>query len=356
MAKIKIECSYCLLGIGYTSIIASHFLKQKGIESLVLGIATDRALFDIQLSSDLISPLPIFPVYDSFLYQTLKLNEGFPQTIVEVSHTELNNCEVSKFTFKPNSLAEFILRDSSELSAFSLSMKQWGPAMLDNPYSEVKNKIIRHYLSGNNNSRVGYFNGMTLYYHFMNQSNPNILNFKLIEKIDYANKIIYTDSFEIYFRELISTIPVQHLFAYCKIPLTMPLLFEGSYFFYFSHASDFKANKIVYDYDLSSDILRVFSAKDNIIVTQLPGYKKGKVKIVDVARRLRELIPTLKELKFEKELHLTMSYPIESITNSQTLESIHLLKDNSILTFGRFGNWEYSDLHELNWKAFYDTL
>jgi len=113
----------------------------------------------------------------------------------------------------------------------------------------------------------------------------------------------------------------------------------------------FKANKIIYDYDLNSDILRAFSATDNIIVTQLPGYKKGKIKIVDVSQRLCELVPTLKELKFEQELHLSMSYPIEAITDSHTLESIHLLNDNSVLTFGRFGSWEYLDLHELNWES-----
>ncbi len=122
MTKIKIECSYCFLGIGYTSIIASHLLRQKGIESLVVGIATEKALFDLQLSNYLISPLPIFPVYNSFLYHALKLNEGFPQTIIEVSHTDLTNCKPSKYSFIPNSLAEFILKDSSSLKAFSLCM------------------------------------------------------------------------------------------------------------------------------------------------------------------------------------------------------------------------------------------
>lgn len=349
MNKIVIETSHCLMGIGYTSIIASHLLKEKGIDSIVIGLSNDKAVFDLQLSNCSISPLPIFPVKDSHLYQSLKLSELSPQTILEVTHSEIKNCNPTIFNIQIDSLAEFIYKDSTTLKAFGLSLKQWGPKMLEKPYSEVQNKIRRQYLSGNNNSRVGYINGFTLYYHIIKHKCPNILDFNTINKIDYKNKIVFADSFEIHFKKLISTIPVNHLLSNCNMNLSIPLIFEGSYFFYYSHKSDFQANKMIYDYDLKSDIIRAFSATDNIIVAQLPGYKKGKIKISDISERLYELIPDLRKLNFEKELFLSMSYPIETITDSQTLENIQMLKENSVLTFGRFGSWKYLDLHELNW-------
>jgi len=351
MTKTIIECSHCLLGIGYTSIIASHLLKQQGIDSIVVGLSTDKAVFDLQLSNCAISPIPIFPVKDSPLYKALNLRESFPESIVDVSYSEMKNCKVSDYNIQHGSLAEFIYKDPSALKAFGLSLKQWGSSILAKPFSEVQNKIKRHYQSGNNNSRVGYLNGFTLYYHFMQNSDPDILHCNSIEKIDYKNKILFTDSFEIHFKKLVSSIPIKHLFSNCGINISTPLIFEGSYFFYFNHSSEFTENKILYDCDLTSNILRVFSATNNLLVVQLPTFKKGKIEIVDVEKRLKEIIPNLAGLKFEKELYVSMSYPLESISDSFTLESIHTLKENSVLPFGRFGNWEYSDLHELNWES-----
>lgn len=350
MTKNKIVCSYCLLGIGYTSIIVSHLLKGKGIDSIVIGLSSDKAIFDLQLSICSISPIPIFPVKDSSLYQTLKLDESLTQSIVEINYTEIKKCRISDFNIQENSLAEFIYKNSPSLKDFELSLKQWGSSILTKPFFEVQNKIKRHYLSSNNNPRIGYLDGFTLYYHFMLKSNPNILHLNSIDKIDYQNKIIFADSYEIHYKKLVSTIPINHLLFYCKINDSIPLLYEGSYFLYFTHSSVFQANKIIYDCDLYSNILRVFSATEYSIVVQLPSYKKGKIVISDISKRLLELIPTLKELKFEKELFLPMSYPIEPLTDNQTLKSINNLKINSIIPFGRFGNWEYKDLHELNWE------
>lgn len=351
MSKSIVEISHCLLGIGYTSILASHLLKEKGINSIILGFPKDKAVFELKLSNCSISPLPIFPVKDSFLFEALKLNESIPLSTVEVNYSEVKNCNYNDFKIHPNSLGEFIYKDDSALKAFGLSLKQWGESILTYPLTEVQNKIKRHYLSGTKNTRVGYLNGFTLYYHFLQKLNPDILNFTSLEKIDFKNKIVFTDSYEIHYKKLISTIPINHLLTNCNFEIHIPPIYEGSYFFYFNHSSEFLANKIIYDCDLNSNILRVFSATDSLIVVQLPSYKRGQIKVADISQRLRELVPTLKELNFEQELFMPMSYPIESITDSQTLENIHMLKENSVLPFGRFGNWEYSDLHELNWES-----
>lgn len=351
MTKTKIECSHCVLGTSYSATIASHLLKVKGIDTVNLGLTNDHAILNLILSKGKISPIPIFPVLNSSLFKTLKFGDSYPQTIIEVSHTELKNCNIADFTIQPGSLAEFLYKDTSDLKAFALSYKHWGSAILSQPFSEIQKKITRHYLSATNNARVGFFDGFTLYNHFIRNNQPNIVKIKLIEKIDYKNKIIHTDNLEIRYNKLISTIPINILFRLCRLEIQDPLIYEGSFFFYFSHSSDFSANKIIYDYDLMSNISRIFSPTDNIIMVQLLSYKKGRIKIAEISKRLMQLIPSLKEVKFEKELYLTMSYPLESITNLNTLDVIKVLNENSVLLFGRFGRWEYKDLHELNWES-----
>jgi len=351
MNKIKIECSHCLLGIGYTSIIASYLLKGKCIDPLIIGLTNDKPVFDLQLSIGKISPIPIFPVINSSLYETLKFGELFPCPNVEIINTEIENCKISDFKIQPKSLAEFIFNNPSELKAFGSSIKQWGTAILTKPFLEVQNKIKRHYLSGNNNSRVGYLDGFSLYYHFAQNTNHNIKYLNSIDEIDYQRKIVFTDNFEIHYSKLISTIPINHLLRYCRINDSIPLHFEGSYFLYFTHSSSYLTNKMIYDCDLSSDILRIFSTTDFSLLVQLPTYRRGVAKFDDIIKRLKDIIPELKDLKFERELFIYMSYPIEPIDDFTTIEKIQNLKENSVIPFGRFGNWEYKDLHELNWDA-----
>ncbi len=111
---------------------------------------------------------------------------------------------------------------------------------------------------------------------------------------------------------------------------------------------------MVYDCDFRSSIFRVYSPSDTIIVAQVSSFKKGEVKALDIIKRIKELVPSIKSLTFEKELFFQMSYPLESISNSTVLANIKELKQNSILPFGRFGGWEYKDLHELDWESIYN--
>jgi len=274
---------------------------------------------------------------------------------LKISFSELGNFNISDHEIHSKSLADFLYKDQSSLKSIILSIKQWGLSIFTNELSEVRNKISRNYIS-NNNVKVGYVDGLDLYYHFCFSSglNPEVLNLKSIEKIDYKNKVILTNRGEIHYKKLVSTIPIKYLLGYCGFEtIDSAFISNPSYFFYFRHASEFPENKVIYDCDIRSSIFRFYSTTDNIIVAQISTFKKGKVKVSEIIGRIKELVPSIKSLTFEKELFFQMSYPVESISDPMVLDHIQELRQNSILPFGRFGSWEYKDLHELDWEGVY---
>lgn len=353
--KNNIETEYCLLGNGYASNVASYLLKQKGKESTILGLNSNINPYELKLADGVISPLPIFPEKTSKLHKDLQLETLFPVAKVEISFSELVDFNISDYKIHKNSLAEFLYKDQSSLLSIVLSMKQWGLSIFTDPLTEVRNKISRNYTS-NNNIKIGYLDGFDLYYHFCFSSglNPELQNLDAILKIDYKNKMILTDRGEVHYKKLISTIPIKYLLGYCGFK-TEASSFSSfpSFFFYFKHASPFPENKVVYDCDFKSSIFRVYSPTNTTIVAQVSSFKKGEVKVTDIIERIKEIVPSIESLTFEKELFFQMSYPVESISDTTVLDNIQELKQNSILPFGRFGGWEYKDLHELDWESIY---
>ena len=353
--KNKIECDYCLLGNGYASNVASYLLKKRGKQSTILGLGSSMKPYELQLGNDMISPLPIFPEKNSTLFEELELSTRFPEPKVDFSFSELGDFNISDHKIHRNSLADFLYKDESSLMSIILSIKQWGLSIFTDELAEVRNKISRNYISSNN-VKVGYLEGLDLYYHFCFSSglNPEVLNLKSIEKIDYKNKRIITDRGEIHYKKLISTIPIKYLLGYCGLEApSSAFISYPSYFFYFRHTSPFPENKIFYDCDIRSSIFRFYSVTDNIIVAQISTFKKGEVTASEIIKRIKELVPSIESLTFEKELFFQMSYPVESISDPMVLGHIQELKQNSILPLGRFGNWEYKDLHELDWESMY---
>ena len=348
----KKYCSHFIFGAGYTGLIAAYFFKQKGVNFLIAGTGQNQ-LFDIKVADSLISPLPIFPVDGSTLYKDLNLESLFTPAAVSVEDSATKNCSLSDYHYEKGSFAEFIYAGPTPEKRLALSMKHWGTSILTKPYLEIQSKINRHYLPGMSSTRIGYVEGLSLYWHFIKKEMVEVVDAGTFERIDYPNKIFYADKVEIHYEKLISTVPINLLFDACDLKVKPVLHFEAAYFLYFTHLSSFGINRIIYDYDMTSDVVRVIGITEFILAVQLPAYKKGVADLVCIKKKLEELIPFIKEIKFEKECFFKMSYPLEPIADPAVIDSKSLLIQNSIIPFGRFGNWEYSDLHELNWKSIF---
>jgi hypothetical protein len=347
-----IESEYCILGNGYASNIASFLLRQKAKEVVVVGDETNGDVYKIALSSGSVSPLPVFPDQCSDLYARLDLG-AFPSVPkVEVGYSDLIDFRLEDFEILEGSLADFFSSSRLPLESFVLGLKQWGSLVFTNPLSEVRRKIARNYMSKRRSQRVGYLNGFDLYYHFCSSRViPGRLVSGAIGRIDYKNKILHSAGTEIRYKKLVSTVPIMRLLECCGFERTSNFACHPSHFVYFSHASVFPPGQVIYDCDLGSDVFRVFSISDNIIAAQLACHRRENASVERVKKRIAEIVPSITGLVFERRLFVPVSYPTESISDPGVLDDIKTLKGHDILPFGRFGSWQYVDLHELDWES-----
>lgn len=353
MQKKKVHAKYCLLGYGYTSFIAYHKLLQKNHHDEILIVQDERAnpIFTLEHQDFDFSPLPIFPVEESELYNS-DLFKGIPkQKPIRVQFSELLNFDYAAFNTKEGSLAAFMVKEQGIDKNLCLGAKQWGEKMFVDAFSQVQSKIKRHYISPKGNTRIGYIEGKSLFKYAIDALNPNIFKHAGVLRIDINTNEVHTKTHIIRFEKLISTIPLHYLLKTCNLPFEHETTYAGAYFCFFKYDKGFEANQVVYDCDFNSDVIRIFSIKDNFLLVQLNGDKHGTIPISKIKARVQELAPDIVSLEFARELYVPMCYPLELVTDSNTIDSIEKLKENDVVTLGRFGNWEYSDLHELDWSS-----
>lgn len=350
MQKHVQHVKYCLLGYGYASLLAYHKLALKHKDIMILKRESAYSLFTMEHDGLDFSPLPIYPVAESELYNSSLFKNVPQQKPITVNFSSLENFNFDEKQVTEGSLASFMIDKQGVERNLCLGIKQWGEEMLTKPLSQVQSKIKKHYMSSLGNTRMGYVNGKSLYKYAIEQLEPNVWGYEDIINIDIEKKEIHLNNGIISYDTLISTIPLRKLLPLCVLEQDHDTSHAGALFYFFEYDAGFKENEMIYDCDYNSAITRIFSIKDNFLLAQLGENSFGTVSTKSVQQRIQQLVPGITNLQFAKELYVPMAYPLESITEPKTLQSLDTLKRNNILPFGRFGNWEYSDLHELAWS------
>jgi len=212
-----VKVKYCLLGYGYASLVAYEKLLKtnKPEEILILQHNKASQIFTIEHDDIDFSPLPIFPVKESALYNS-DLFKNIPnQEPITVRFSELENIELHALEVTKGSLADFMIKKQGVDRNLCLGLKQWGKKMLYAPLSQVQDKIKRHYISNGGNTRLGYINSKSLYAYAIEKLNPEILRFETLESIDIEKKQVYLDNQIIHYDNLISTVPLHYLLDLC---------------------------------------------------------------------------------------------------------------------------------------------
>ncbi|WP_209403581.1 hypothetical protein [Pseudozobellia sp. WGM2] len=351
MNSKTVQVKYCLLGYGYASLIAYDKLVENNNHDdiLILKNKNFSPIFTLDHENTSFSPLPIFPVKESELYNSSLFEGVSKQEPISVSFSELTNFDHTEYELKEGSLADFMIKKQGVDKNLCLGLKQWGDTMFSRPFSQVQSKIARHYISKKGNTRVGYIDGKSLFKYAVDKFDPEVLECNGVNEINIEKKEIYTDEYTIKYDKLVSTIPFSILLKLCNLESNHDDSYASAFFYFFKYEDGFKENQIIYDCDLNSDILRVFSLTDNFLLTQLRSDKYGEIPVEKIRDRVYELVPEIEKLEFAQELYVPMAYPLELISGASTLKSLETLKGNDVVPFGRFGQWEYSDLHELDW-------
>ena len=347
------QVKYGILGYGYASLIAYHKLLKthKPEDILILQHKKAKPIFTLEHDGFHFSPLPIFPVAESDLYNSDLFDDIPKQKQIRVSFSELANFDYATFETKEGSLADFMIKAQGIDKNLCLGAKQWGEEMFTLPFNQVQSKIKRHYVAPKGNTRIGYIHGQSLFKYAIDKLEPNVLKYANIEQIDSKAKEVYLDDCIVRYENLISTLPIHKLLELCHLEHHHDNSYAGCQFHYFSYDHGFEENQIVYDCDYHSDIIRIFSISDKFLMVQLNSNKHNTTTISEIKQRVQELAPEINGLSYARELYVPMCYPLELISDQPTLKSISKLSSNAITPLGRFGNWEYSDLHELDWSS-----
>ena len=353
MHKKRIQIKNCLLGYGYASLIAYQKILEKNDpkDILILRNEKSKQIITLEHQGKPFSPLPIFPVLESELYNSNLFDDIPTQNNVTVSFSELANFDVNEYNLQHESLASFMISKQGIDRGLCLAFKQWGSSMAYKPFGQVQSKIKRHYISKQGNTRIGYINGLSLFKYAVDKLNPEVVNYANLEKIDIKKREIHLTDCVVVYEKLISTIPLHKFFKYCNLEHDHISESAGAYFKFFSYTKGLEQNQMLYDCDYNSDILRLFSITDTFLMAQLRSDTYPDLSTSEVKRRIQELVPDIEGLEFAKELFTPMSYPLELVDEPNSMKNLLKLKENGITTLGRFGNWEYSDLHELDWSV-----
>ncbi len=353
MSKNLVHVKYCILGYGYASLIAYHKLlkKQKHENVLILQNKKEEFFITVEYQDILFSPLPIFPVKESELYNSDLFANVPKQDPITVSFSEFANFNYNAFEMKKGSLADFMVKAQGIDKNLCLGAKQWGEEMFSLPFSQVQSKIKRHYVEPKGNTRIGYLNGQSLFKYAIEELSPKVQEYSSIQRINVLEKKIHLQDTVISYDNLISTIPLNYLFQLCGLDSNTNSAFTGCHFYFFTYESGLEENNMIYDCDYISKIIRIFSIRDDFLMVQLNGKAYNKVAISEIKDRIEVLAPSIRGIEYARDLYLPMCYPLELISDPDTLERMTYLQNNNVLPFGRFGNWEYSDLHELDWSS-----
>lgn len=353
MSKKAVHVKYCLLGYGYASLIAYHEILKKNNHEDVLILQREGAkqIFTIEHEGFHFSPLPIFPVEESSLYNSDLFDNVPKQKPINVHFSELVNFNNEAFETKEGSLGDFMIKEQGIDKNLCLGAKQWGKEMFINPFSQVQSKIKRHYINPKGNTRMGYVDGKSLFKYAVEKLNPNVFKHLGLESIDVEHKEIQTKNHVVRYEQLISTIPLHYLLELCNLSFDHNTDFTGTSFSFFTYDKGFAENQIIYDCDYNSEVIRIFSITDNLLMAQINGSQHHKVTKEQLRVRAQELAPNIKGLTYVRDLYVPMSYPNELSNTSKTAKSLDALQSNNIIPFGRFGAWGYTDLHELDWTS-----
>lgn len=345
----QIACDeVCFLGAGLSARIGAILARQTGLRPLVLEEAPSFGQFALQLSTGPISPIPIFPLTDGFLSARLGFANGRGEN-VEVHRTAVSKCNWNSVDIRDDSLGAFLLRrHHSPDEALVLSIKQWGSKVWREPLLQIQYKIIRHYLGGHVNTRCGFHAGLSPYHRLAQAATEGLLHIGTLQCVDLKKRAVVGSKQTVHFRKLVSTIPLPRLLLLCNCAYGGFGEAAPAYFQYYRHTAALQENHLLYDCDPDSPILKVFSPTCNVLMVQVAD-RGRQPSTYEVSQRLPVLFPGLSGLFFERELRIPAAYPLDFV--DQTGSRRGFLREMDILTFGRLGDWEYRDLHELDWSG-----
>ena len=354
---MKRNAELCILGTGPAARICSLFLKNT--PHLVVGNGPEMgSLSTFKIQGQEVNVIPIFPVYQSSLYKELWKENGVKHDFLEyIDFGDIAN-EFSRIQHlvsdaNPDSYAARYYLKSKGIHTqknILLAYKLLGNVMFTNGLRRLSDKVTRHYGSNLPNARIGFINGLSAYYDKL-RTIPGEELLEGIKEIDIDNKRVITEQCEISYQRLISTLNLREMMRKVRGAPDIQLISKPASFFVVKTSSPLEPHKVIYDLELDSPIYRVFTIGLNIALVQLSILHSmadvGSKPIVD---RLKQFFGQQFSIEFEYSYTIEDAYPLDSSSDMELNHFMSELEGKDVILLGRFAEWEYVDLHELDYS------
>ena len=357
--KQKIEI--CILGNGPTARICSFLMKNPHI--LIGNQENFGLLSKTEITNNSFNLAPIFPVYNSYLYKELWKDNLEKYDFLNYSKQgnisfEFDNMLPLISNANPQSYVAQCLKEKQDIDTkenIVLAYKLFGKVIFERELHRLLAKVKKNYDGAKPNKKIGYINNLSLYYEKV--ANIKVDNFfsDEIRKIDVKRKIAYTQTCEIEYDKLVSTIDLRDLLQKTNYPENLNLISSSAYFCLIKTNTILPINLVIYDVEIHSPIYRLFTISENFVIIQFTSGCQN-IKLTQLFPVLYKLLGQIFEIQFEYRYTIKDVYPI--YTSSDTLLQQYKLEleANNIHLIGRYAEWEYLDLHELNYSKLNDSI
>lgn len=346
---VNIDVDFCILGGGPTALLLASVLKKEKTRFLLITEKLEGALVRLNVNGRIFNPIPIFPAINSYLYTKLNLDEIFPHNEqLRFEYANLLDVDILKLCL-PDSAGATLYRTQGAQS-LALSRKQFGEIVMKKPLQRLQDKVARHYSpNGQSFSRLGFANGISAYLTYINQQSPFPVIDGKITSVDVNAQKVFIEKIEIRYKYLISTIPLPEFFTYANIEDELSFVSTSAQFYVFQTEAHLSANQIIYDCDINSCVYRVFIPHEHFLSVQVAHdcQNQNPSKILD---RVQELLHNNNLFRYIQTINLKNCYPLDVIPLAKHEKIRSLLEQKGVYLFGRISQWEYLDLHELDWK------
>jgi hypothetical protein len=143
-----VHTDVCILGGGPAAILSCHFLRQKGIESVMVANSPLGMLSPITVNGQRIASIPIFINSGSHMYLRLMRESPSFGVPLQIAYANLE-MSATRSAIHPHSYASFVTKRFPHYRLpLLLAEKHLGPVVLTDELPELRRKLMRHYPDG----------------------------------------------------------------------------------------------------------------------------------------------------------------------------------------------------------------
>jgi len=328
-----------IVGGGSAGLLVAEMVREVGLAPVIVADHSYGALAPASIHGRPFTMLPIHVASETSLADRLNQAGSLPNDMLKVSYQP--SAEVSVKVDAPQCLSFFRSRLFGELGQ---------------SFEGVRKKESKHYgVARPKSPRFGYVEGLSPYYKYLQQL-PAVPTLSLTgARFDFKGKSLAVGEEKVRYRALVWAHPLEFLRGATDTPAlpAFECVAADASFCVLTAQRSPPANLLVYECSGSSPVYRVFTPDTGIAVAQLchDAEHSAPDEVAGAVGCLFSEFSEGSDWRVEYRITTRSVYPISLGPAGVRASLYEWCESCDVLLFGRFGRWEYKDLHDLDWGA-----